>query len=215
MLCETHKLIAKKIYDILRSELGISLDCESLLRGSVAPDSNPLMVLIPHVKNKSIDFVNKQMLWLKSRSFPADTAQNRDYSYKLGIIIHFISDYFCRAHNHIKYLNPIMHFIYENRLRFYFRKNINITNLSSARYQTAEADALQDLINENHRIYTAQDISMENDLYYAVETALSISFSILSCSIEKSIPEFFNSQPVLIHDIGRVNDKDCELHGFI
>ncbi|QGU95887.1 hypothetical protein GOM49_13000 [Clostridium bovifaecis] len=49
---------------------------------------------------------------------------------ELGIVVHYLTDYFCYPHNNKKYDFKPIHFIYENRLAYALRK-INVEELSS------------------------------------------------------------------------------------
>ncbi|MCX7746250.1 MAG: zinc dependent phospholipase C family protein [Clostridia bacterium] len=177
MLCATHRLIAHTVYNALSNDYPISLDYDNLLKGSVAPDSAPTMVIIPHTKTKSIGFVTKQVEWLLNTD-PAEEGCKREFSFRLGVVIHFISDYFCRAHNEFKYLNPILHFIYENRLKKFFSKNIPC--FSFKKTEPHFKGNIKEYIYDFHNQYKLNKKSMENDFYYSLLTTISISRFILS-----------------------------------
>lgn len=195
MLCATHRLIAKNVYEVLRSELNITLNYKSLLDGSVAPDSNPLMLVIPHYKNnQSLGFVSRYVDKLLCMQVDENTQVGKDFSFKLGVVIHYISDYFCRAHNDIKYLNPIAHYFYEKRLKHYFNNCLTKAKLLVRTDRNKIVKTIREFIEDRHGIYLLEVINMESDFAYTMEMVLTISLSIVSQCIKKSVPELLVKQ---------------------
>jgi hypothetical protein len=184
MLCITHKKIAGFAYEALESGLSVKVDYESLMNGSVAPDINPSMVVIPHLKKRSIGFLQRQIEWLTCKALPEDLKEMKEFSYRLGIVIHFISDYFCAAHNNIKFINPIIHYFYERRLKAYFDKhgiNLNFTKLN---FDIELSMSIRDFIEQKHTEYLTQRKSMENDFGFTLDAVINITLEIVAKSLK-------------------------------
>ncbi len=181
MQCPTHKLIAHKVYEIMYSEFGISFDYESLLEGSVAPDKKPYMIIIPHTLKQSIWLLRK----ICRELFPGKNGHIEGNSYKIGIIIHLVSDYFCTAHNDIKYLNPITHYIYEKRFKHFVKKNINKMQIDLKKCQTEISEGINEFINRKHAEYLRSERNMRNDLIFSIETAVSSAIYVTSTVLKE------------------------------
>ena len=112
MLTGTHIKLAKYIYHILKKEYGIRLNKKHLVYGSIKPDFTKNKV--PHYIDKSIDYIAEEIERLITESNKIGT---KAFSRRLGMIMHYISDYFCRAHNTEYYRRNLMpHLKYEKRL---------------------------------------------------------------------------------------------------
>lgn len=174
MLCDTHELIADRLYKLTNSVLYVPLDYKSLLLGSIAPDKKPSMIIIPHTKTHSSYLLNKNLELLTSKNPYCGNDTKHLLSYKLGIVIHLISDYFCSAHNHIKYLNPIPHLIYENRLKYFFKKNIDTMEISIKDSLIEINNNLYEYIDNKHMEYLNTEHSMLNDFTFTIGTVSSV-----------------------------------------
>ncbi len=194
MQCSTHKLIAHKVYEIMFSEFGITFDYEELLNGSVAPDKKPYLIIIPHTLKQSFWLLKKQTHQLINSSLPVSYEHNKKNSFKMGIIIHLVSDYFCAAHNDVKYLNPITHYIYEKRLKHFFKKNINKLQIDFNKCRNEISGNINDYINKKHMEYLQSERNMRNDLIFSLESAVSFAVYIASTVLKedgyKSGPHF-------------------------
>lgn len=112
MLTGTHIKLANYIYRILKKKYGIHLNKKNLIYGSVKPDF--VKNKVPHYIDKSIDFIDQE---IERLIYDSNDIGVKEFSRRLGMIMHYISDYFCRAHNTEYYRqNLIPHLKYEKRL---------------------------------------------------------------------------------------------------
>lgn len=197
MFSATHKQIAAKVFEELKSELDVVLDYDSLLFGSIAPDIYPSMLLMSHWKEGSIDLVHKHIDWLTANMLPDSSKSMEKFSFRLGIVIHFISDYFCKAHNEKRYNNLLIHFVYENKLRIYFEKrlkestNSDIIKVTNWKMITDIKDYIEIKIKE----YNSLKRSLINDFTYSLNVSTAVALSILAICMansneDRSIKEF-------------------------
>ncbi len=198
MLCSTHRLIANKVYEIMTSELGMPIDYESLLNGSVAPDKKPYMIIIPHTKNQSLGFLNRYFNWMADKSLPKKFENLKEVSYKLGIIIHFVSDYFCTAHNDVKFINPVTHYIYEKRLKHFFNKKISRVQFDVKKCLYDIPGNLNDFINKKHKEYLSGKRNMENDFYFSLEAVITVITYIVNNLLKEYDFGFFAKREQLL-----------------
>lgn len=185
MLSATHKIIAHKAYEAIKSQLGIKIDYKSLIQGSVAPDYSLSMMFRPHSKDESIGLVHNNMDWLFHKSFSHQRKDIREFSFKLGVIIHFVSDYFCIAHNDEFYNNMYHHYKYEKKLKKFCCKFIQ-EYYESIRQDMRVVKDIKGFIDEKHQEYMTVRRSMKNDLVYSLQVSIAVSLSILSYCLDKS-----------------------------
>lgn len=118
-----HVLIGTVVYEYIKEKYGIELDRESFLKGNTCPDH-------------SIAFLRPHRLFFCSRAVRKKTIRlcrgnwglvRRKASKKIGILCHYYSDFFCRAHNphfggnlkdHIRYEDELLCFMEQN-MEFY------------------------------------------------------------------------------------------------
>lgn len=138
MMSVTHAIYARKIAEHIRLMYGINLKRYSLIYGSIKPDVSVLFSGAPHYINKSLDGLCQNAELLIESTNNVNEIETRAFSRELGVILHFITDYFCRAHNDIngrKHPTNYSHVLYEqkfqNKLKTYeldaVRENIVAT----------------------------------------------------------------------------------------
>lgn len=182
MFAVTHKMIAQKVFDALNEELGIVLDRKSLLHGSIAPDLYPSMLFKSHGKKSSFEFVQRKIQSLAEEVIPANRKGLSVFSLKLGIIIHFVSDYFCKAHNESRYDNMLLHYIYERKLKRYFSRWINEYHAAAAFKKLTSwkpCDNIVELIEEKHREYTSLKSSLSMDMEYSIYVSTQVALNLI------------------------------------
>ncbi|MCX7842180.1 MAG: zinc dependent phospholipase C family protein [Clostridia bacterium] len=187
MLSITHKLIAQKVYDVLNSELGIKIDLEGLKHGSVAPDIYPSMLLMSHCMDGSIDLVHEAMDSILKETVPEKGKELEKFSVKLGIIVHFVSDYFCKAHNEKRYSNLLLHYVYERKLKVFFKRKIEacmplVRLLKSEDWKTS--GDIKSMLKDWNDEYNSLERSMMNDVIYSAGVSMIIALNIVSRCME-------------------------------
>ena len=104
IFAETHKIIARNIYDNIYDNYDLKLDKNKLEWGSIAPDILPHYRLIRHYKDESLNFISKEIMKVIFISRFLDFNERLDplamklLSNKIGIISHYLSDYVCLQH---------------------------------------------------------------------------------------------------------------------
>ncbi|MCX7921421.1 MAG: zinc dependent phospholipase C family protein [Clostridia bacterium] len=193
MLSATHKLIAKRVYEALKNELNVCVDLKSLCYGSIAPDIYPSMMILPHSKEGSLEFLHKNIEWLMEQPIPENKRDMKNFSFRLGIIVHFISDYFCSAHNEAKYNNLINHFIYERALKKVFARRMEKHSVKPP-YAWWSMGDIKGFIESNHREYTSAKKSMYGDMVHSLNNSIIVSLKIVSGCMERHTSDIFIKQ---------------------
>lgn len=121
MNTSTHIKIAKRVLQLLESELNIKLDKRSFIWGNIKPDVSPLIVMALHSKHTAMDFVKSETANLLKMKNNSGNIFSREFSTRLGVIAHYLSDFFCYAHLASYRENMFKHCIYEHRLAKYYK----------------------------------------------------------------------------------------------
>ncbi|MDK2986699.1 MAG: hypothetical protein PWQ96_2343 [Clostridia bacterium] len=188
MLVTTHNLIANTVYSTVMEKLEIKLHRRGLKYGCIKPDISPSMRKESHRKENTQDLVYNMIKDIQKQSFPETKKELKDFSIKLGIILHYIADYFCFAHNDSKFCNFFKHFIYEYKLARKFIK-VDIRKLCSHSWKIYENSlkqemSIQEFIEKKHTQYLRQQHKMSQDINFAVEIGITVIFMILTQCLE-------------------------------
>jgi len=185
---QTHRLIGETIGMAIRSQYPDILDEKAFQYGCMIPDYYFRYVIIPHYKNKSFEFITEMMQ--KARSLPQTIIEKQRFSTELGVITHYISDYFCQAHNYTEYDNCMNHLIYEGKLSKEF-KRLNLqkfchNNLTANnRIELGSLANLPAFINDRSLEYTNEKRQMRTDISYCLDVATTVALTIVNHSQTK------------------------------
>lgn len=165
----THRLIVQKVYRQLQSKYGVRLAKGAIIWGSIKPDFT--IGSISHIKDDHIDKLYKKWDDLCQVDI---NQENRYFSRNLGVILHFLCDYFCYAHNH-----PILqkvvwsHYIYERKL-YQFAKKVDNTLFKIPNHEYDQI-SFPDLLEYKHQLYLKGTPSFSLDLNSAFEICMIVS----------------------------------------
>ena len=206
MLPQTHLIIADHIHRNTGKSLGIELNKSSLMYGSVKPDIAPRLLKMAHFKPQSLTIICREIKELTEHAYADDYNYIKYISQRIGIINHFISDFFCVPHNDRKtYKNNFrQHMVYENALHKKFKQlekeaisppiSLDVLNLS--------AEELEGVIEEYHQEYSKKDQTMLNDVVYSIHMSSLVSVMIMTNMIHNSsLQTSWKSAPILIPSI--------------
>jgi len=184
LFTQTHWRIGEALIRNMPVNIPFQIDKLAFQYGCVVPD---FMLGIPdHTKEESINFVAALMKQVQQTNLiEAKTADKCDTFVKLGIITHYVSDYFCQAHNDDPRYNQILpHILYENRLRIQFNASdlVKVSRAGLERFNTFlyPPSSLVDYIQDRHRAYQAEKPGMSKDIQYAAQTSMNIIAAILN-----------------------------------
>jgi hypothetical protein len=188
----THIKIAKRILKLIENELPVKLDRTSFIWGNIEPDITPLMVTVLHYKHTAMDFVKSETAKLLRINPNASTACSKEFSEKLGIIVHYLSDFFCHAHLASYRKNMLKHVIYEHKLAKYYKKSAAKIDTEAARnYKIFNYDfkLIFKHIDRMHKEFSELSILQPYfpDMEFALKVAASFSISIISACITQGI----------------------------
>lgn len=192
MFTQTHRLIGATIGTIISREYPDRLDEKAFRYGCVIPDFYLRFISIPHYKHKSFEFITTMIQ--KERCLPQTIKEKRRFSAELGIITHYISDYFCQAHNYSEYDNVINHFIYEGELSGEFRRfdlqKFCLNNLTACNQPGIESPSnLPAFIHNRHLEYQNEKRQMKTDITFCMDVSVTVVLTIIAHSQLQILPK--------------------------
>ena len=151
----THIAYARQIEEHIALKYGVNLKHYSLIYGSIKPDASILFGgKAPHYINISLDMICDSANILIKTTDSLNQLETRAFSRELGVIMHYVTDYFCRVHNDIngiKHSENFRHIVYEQR----FHKNLEVYELEMLREKNLnnENDAIKRMNNTSMKMY--------------------------------------------------------------
>ena len=194
VLMQSHLLIAKTIHKLILDSYDIDLSLNDLKIGCIKPDFSPRLVNLPHYKNKSFQDISQMINALKSDKLPESFNKVNSFSNELGVILHYLTDYFCSPHNDRLMDKMPTHFIYELNLDYELRKYLKATNiltvpnLSSEDYANINISLIQ-YIDEKHNQYLKIKPSLSNDIQYILQVCSVAAIGIITSVIIRTYPK--------------------------
>ncbi len=179
MILQTHWLIANKIHEYITPRYGEVLNRRYFAYGSIQPDISRRNHPTKHTIDDSLDFVVNQIEQYE------DQPQNiENHSKHIGMINHYLSDFFCsqhyyRLHDGFKGLFP--HLNYERKLHKTL-KSLNIKGLldmSVIKNWSYFSGNFHDLVHALEDEYKSLEPSIENDIIFALRAPLIVSCYLL------------------------------------
>jgi hypothetical protein len=188
VIINTHKILSAVIYNKVQENTNFQLEYKYFLWGNIQPDISPGLVLKSHYKSDSLDFVINKIL--KLSNFPPVAFDNKQiyshFSRDIGIVSHFLCDFFCYPHyKDWHYNSPMMlpHIKFEKGLNSKARNIQTIPNLSFPEIEDFEAKNLGSFIETVLHDYSLKEDYL-NDLIYAsnictkiIETIFKLIFN--------------------------------------
>lgn len=141
----------------------------SFYTGSVLPDCLPSFLVRKHTIEDSFTVLEKEMKKLVSH-YDREEGVNRYFCIHLGMIIHYISDYFTYPHNS-NYPGKLKdHCIYEEELKKEIRSYVKSPEAVQKRMGKTvyEPDAILVFVQRMHQIYSDSRSAVRRDCEYIV-----------------------------------------------
>lgn len=181
----------------------IHLNRIAFVYGNIAPDYAPNLLFPAHFGKVCTRSVNEIACGLEQLPLGGAGRVNAEYSKQLGIICHFICDYFCFAHNKGFPGGIKQHSAYENQLDSYLRRccvklfdketapTVAFLDLA-AKNDVPISDSvctLMDDIEEQKNEYLSLCNTLRNDLSYSFDMCMRVIMSLISISQEAASPQ--------------------------
>lgn len=158
--------------------------------GSIKPDIAPRLLKRHHFKPQSLKLICQEIKDLTEHAYADDPNYIKYISQEIGVINHFISDFFCVPHNdRQKYKNNFReHVAYENTLHKMFKNykgkiehpEIPLDSLNPS------LDTIENIIEYYHQEYSSREESMLNDIKYSISVSSLVSVMIMTNMLHHS-----------------------------
>lgn len=171
--------MGRYLYTYFTEHLGVTLDKASFVQWNVLPDIAPSLLKLSHFKKDIYDLVMERAEYLSTEG---DRMTVAEYSKHLGILCHFMSDFFCYAHSEDFDGSKIGHLKYEIFMQFYGYRRKNMLHAVDLISNAAELDrsvALYEQINELHEQYSHVAPSYGVDFVYSLTACVDLVMEML------------------------------------
>lgn len=163
----------------------------SLYIGSLLPDCIPSFITRRHTIDETFNILRKEIGKLVENYDSTDRITGY-FCRHLGIVTHYVSDYFTYPHNSIYPGNIKEHCSYENNLKKQFRQYVKTDVAQNTRQQNGTFKTVDDIckfIKEMHKEYLEAIKGVEQDCLYIVNLChrvVDAVLQIIELQIEKS-----------------------------
>lgn len=184
MKSTSHFAIAHLVYASLKNK-GVLLDRTAFAYGNIAPDYIPTMVFPTHFSKTCTRKIEEISRELASRPLHHSGRADADYSMRLGMMCHYICDYFCFAHNKDFTGSLKQHAAFETALDAYMRKNcLELLDIHCEKplSVSSDCDALMRKLADQKQSYCTQGYTFDNDLRFSFDFCLNAAASLTAMS---------------------------------
>ncbi len=180
----THVHLGALLYSAIRENWKIPLDRKRFLYGCVKPDFSSLLVRHPHFYRISRKFVFRKMRKLVNKK-PRPDKRNRKFSEDLGIVLHYLADFFTSAHN--RKPNRLQeHIDYENLLDADFLDTVRMETVRNQfRFLKDRFISIEDAKNEIvrlHHAYRGQGAATAYDIREIIGACVAATAGIMNAA---------------------------------
>lgn len=193
LFVQTHNIMAHHISEHIKQDVNLNLDKYSFTWGNIKPDLFKSYIKDKHYMTESIDSVSNKILEL-SHLNPSNILSEKNFgkfSLHMGIICHYICDFFCLPHfKRWKYFEgeTIEHFLYEKRLNTKAKEMSIHQKIILPDSHEITPVGIKNLINETQSEYKHIE-DYKRDILYAINICSEVIKRILN-EIFKKIPKY-------------------------
>lgn len=181
MFIPTHLMIASNVFYGIKENSRIKLDYLNFLYGNIKPDIDINLIPILHYKKASFNFVMDIVDSIEFETLPTYYEQLKTFSMNLGIVNHYLADFFCYAHNNNEMDKFAPHFLYESSLavKYYSLDLKKICSSSIAFAANIPNFDIRCYIEKKYKDYVNTEPSLNKDIIYSVEVCTVVSYLIV------------------------------------
>jgi predicted transcriptional regulator len=179
MIPGTHLLICNILYKYLLKKTNFVLDYKAFSYGSIKPDIEKWSIKCDHTFEASIRVVDSYAKRLMSKKM-----SQREFSVGLGVVCHFVSDYFCLHHQREYWKRDSMaHGIYEIKLHAEILKLV-LNDKLRVDYSCKEEDTVSKVVMKFKAKYDNEPEAMMKDISYSIAASAAVSEMIIRKKLE-------------------------------
>lgn len=186
-LC-THLFIEHKVKLFIDENYSNDFGINILSFGNVLADMSYLSATHPHYQSKSMDFVTSMIKELCEYIPRLAYDFGAVYLIKLGIVTHYLSDFFCKAHASDSLGNPKEHILYEFALNDYVEKNyckLLDTDFTEEFTVAKSFEEIEKHLKQWLEEYHSTSHSYEKDIFMAMRASCYVTASVMEVCFER------------------------------
>ena len=184
MKSASHHAMGHLLYESLTQQ-GYKLDREIFVLGNLLPDYMPELILNPHFTLKCQREIHVFTEALAGQPIEKDELLPPEYALRLGILCHYLTDYFTFAHTPEFRMGLKQHAAYEQQLDDYFRDHYTAEESTLGRLAFVSCDIARDVAKEVYRFkreYRAAEYTLSRDVQFAFSACLNSMTQLLAIS---------------------------------
>ena len=177
-----HLELSQAIRSAVEKELNVKIDAFSFMYGNIKPDLKTSCIKIPHFKHTAMDFLQAEIEKISTLRLKKSKKCSKQLSERIGVITHYLSDFFCYAHTEYFESRHVSHLFYEFRLLYHYQKSPKDTKHLNFIKPTAiqfTSNKIMTYIEEAHDRYIKK--VKENPLPFELDTANALMVCIIVC----------------------------------
>lgn len=186
MLMNSHFLIAKSLLNNIDNNKLFFINEKHFIYGNLKPDAVPQYVFQKHYLNESFDTIAQKINYLCSLTIDSLSKyfSVSKFSQELGVICHFLCDFFCVPHSERWEFKHSMkkHMSYEKELSIVAKKS----NLSIYKGDIITNNAFKDFFDSLYTEYKSK-LDYENDLFFSSYACNSVINYILDSILKNTV----------------------------
>lgn len=156
---------------------------KNLIYGSIKPDIPLHFKGLKHFKPQSYEYITDEIYRLGKLSLCNNTEQIKLLSKQIGIVTHYIADYFCVPHNdRATYKNNFLnHLAYESNLHKLYKTYNNKIDVPKSYFniENTTSHPIKSLVDTLHGTYSLKNESLKNDLESSIEAVVIVGLYIV------------------------------------
>lgn len=186
MIVQSHNAMSKLIHGYIEENTNLELNALRFKIGNMSPDLPLYHSHLKHYKQQNYGYILDMIVDLTETDPRESKSILKDYSYRLGVVCHYMCDYFCLPHHNRKFFHDklVEHLVYEkdlhNTIKMFTRDDyLSEYNLEESieKHSNSPLDLIE-MIESFHYDYMNAEASFETDASYAI-TITSILASVI------------------------------------
>ena len=189
MFVSTHTLISKSIFDNIDKNKNFLINEKHFIYGNIKPDLSSKYFFKKHYLKESYDMIESKVNYLCSLNLSSLSKHfsSGKFSQELGVICHFLCDFFCVPHSYRWEFKHSMkkHICYETELDIIAKE----TNLNKFTGDNIKYDSFSEFF---YSLYDEYQLILDhrNDLLFSVYACNSIINYILDCILKNTVTSY-------------------------
>lgn len=184
----THVYLSMVFKKAIEKKLPVKLNTLSFIIGNLKPDLPFLLLKVPHYRIPDSGLLKKEMDKLIEYHQKKYTTCTNDFSERLGIVTHYLSDFFCYAHSTAFKGGVLGHYLYEKRLSRYRKsvkeKIMELTGNMSYQLCSPDCQSICGMLDRMHARYRSKRPSYARDLLYILKAGIPLAASLVSACLQ-------------------------------